>query len=478
MIVPFSRVPIPVDGENAHGYFRRFAACCNKDNAKTFGRAIGMWNFGPTSETAKWEKLAAHAGLPVDNLLKMRRRNPDEGGIRNRVTLLGQPIKTTHVVVNKMRFCPLCLAAEPRPEQRILREFWSVYTAPACATHGTLLVDQCDVCHQDFEYRRNSESWGCGCGRRMTEVATFPAPLGSVEISAALAARFGCTLSSGAAKGIVPKHLLQCLGDLPANDLCSVLDRLSILAGTSPDQDSHARTDRVKPSRLVDQSRPIADYANQLHLVAEILSGWPDTLDGMFAEIRGRNPAFTSKHRVKRLFGTNVGLLLFWPVRSINEGRVDAIEGPFQDWLKREHAYRKGMRKAFPVNWRLRYAEDGIGQEPVTKEEELLALKVAEGAGKPPLLTTEEKQNRNLSRRVDRIRQNDLMLTREASSRLLRRLWPAFALNLDEDARVRKGWIAQRYKGVPLRRVGFHIADAIDILEELHGPAAIKTQSV
>ena len=143
MIVPFSRVPLPGDGENAHGYFRRFAACCNHDSARAFGRAIGMSNFGPTSETAKWEKIAAHAGLPVSSLLKMRRRDPDEGRNRNRLQLLKHPLETRHVVVDKMRFCPLCLAEEPRPEQRILREFWSIYTAPACAVHGTLLVDQC-----------------------------------------------------------------------------------------------------------------------------------------------------------------------------------------------------------------------------------------------------------------------------------------------------------------------------------------------
>jgi len=472
MIVPFSCVPLPVYGENAHGYFRRFAACCHHDSARAFGRAIGMWNFGPTSETAKWEKLAAHAGLPVADLLRMRRRDPDEGPVRNRLELLGQPLETRHVVVDKMRFCPLCLAEEPRPEQRILREFWSVYTAPACATHATLLVDQCDSCQQDFEYRRNSDSWGCGCGRQMTEVAALPAPRGAVEISAALAKRFGCTMSSSALKGIVPTDLTGCFGDMPANEVCSVLDRLSVLAGTPPDLDLPAPTDRVKPSRLVDQGRSIADYADQLHLVAKVLSGWPDTLDDMFAKILGRNPAFSSKHRVKRLFGTRVGLLLFSPIPSIDGGRVDAIEAPFRNWLKREHAYRKGMRKAFPLSWRQRYADRGLGQEPRTADEEQLALRVAEGMQKPPLLSQEEKQRRKLRRRLDRIKRDQPILMRQQSIQLLRRLWPSFTLDLDADSRVRKGWITQHHRGVPLRRVGYYIADAVSVLEGLYGPSA------
>lgn len=50
-IRPLNRVPIPVIGENAYGYVRRFAACLGYDRVDPFRHAVQLREFGPTSET-------------------------------------------------------------------------------------------------------------------------------------------------------------------------------------------------------------------------------------------------------------------------------------------------------------------------------------------------------------------------------------------------------------------------------------------
>jgi hypothetical protein len=451
-IRPLNRVPIPVVGESAYGYVRRFAACLGYEKLDAFRHAVQLREFGPTSELARWERLAGLAGFPIEQLLHMRWRDPDAETARGVVTFLGQRFRSSHLSLARMRFCPVCLHEDGAPEQRILRDHWAMFMAPVCVKHGTLLVDTCDHCGDPFEYRRKTGIWNCGCGKDMADVATHPASRAACGITMALQSRTGLMRATGhinlSKDGILPKIL----EGASLNDLASIVDRIGVIAATPADQDEPVADDKLKYNAgTIDQERTIAECARQIEYANPILRDWPAGFERLIADVAGRNPAPTTQHKVRGLFATKMGRLLLDPLRGVDGKPIGLLDRVLRDWLRREHGYRWGQRIDVP--------KEALQQAEHERAER------SSPQGK-------------LRARVGKLVEDDAFMQASKLRALIAELWPAATpCSPTDQPGIRNRKVVTTYDGRSFPKNLFSTRDALRVMEDLYGPSSTLTET-
>jgi hypothetical protein len=454
-IRPLNRVPIPVTGENAYGYVRRFAACLGYEKIDPFRHAMKLREFGPTSETWRWERLAALAGFPVEALLHMRWRDPDAGKDRSTVSFLGQPLRSTHLSFSRMRFCPTCLKDDGPPEQRLLRDHWALLMAPVCVRHGTLLVDTCDECGDPFEFRRKTGVWACGCGREMVDVVTRPASPGASGVTMALHLRLGVAGATGHVNLSKAGLLPAVFHEMPLNDLASIVDRVGVVAATPASEDDPVDDDRLNyRTGRIDQDRSIAECARQIEHAYAILRDWPVGFERLIADVAGRNPAPTTEHKVRRLFATRMGRLLLDPLRGVDGRPIGLLDGVLREWLRREHGYRWGQRVDEPKRAEAKRILKSIGRADVTNP--------------PPVRFT------RLQNRVRRLQTNDAFMQAHKLGRLLDELWPGTkTVDPAVDTGIRVEQKVRIYGTRKFPQNAYSVRDAIAEMSRRHGTSSL-----
>lgn len=454
-IRPLNRVPIPVIGENAYGYVRRFAACLGYDRVDPFRHAVQLREFGPTSETWRWERLAALAGFPVESLLHMRWRDPDAGKDRGIVTFLGHTLRSTHLSFSRMRFCPTCLKEDGSPEQRLMRDRWALFMAPVCIRHGTLLVDTCDECGDAFEYRRKTGIWQCGCGREMVDVRTRSASPASIGVTTALHSRLDDSRAVGHVDLSASDLLPSVFRDLPLNDLASIVDRIAVIAATPAAEDDPIQGDRLNyKTGRIDQDRSIDECARQIEHAHDILHDWPAGFERLIADVAGRNPTPGTDHPVRRLFATRMGRLLLDPLRNVDGKPIGLLDTVVRDWLRREHGYRWGQRVDQP-------------KAPKWKRDRKFALK-PDRAASDQLLATK------LQHRVHKLIDGDGFMQGHKLNVMLAEIWADGAvIDLAAEPAVRVAKTVRVYGTRKFPQNRYSVRDALEIMTRKYGASPL-----
>lgn len=388
---------------------RRFATCAGYDRVDAFRHAISLREIGTRSEIWRWERLAQYSGLPVSDLLVMRWGEIDGLDNRRAVQFMGAPLRLSHLVCTSMRFCPHCLREDREDEQRILRSFWSVRMATACTRHHNLLVDACHICGDQFEFRRKTKNWKCGCGLNMTDVATTTAPRGAVAISAMLAKLIGPERAVGHSNNEFALGLHDDLDRLSLDDLASVVQRIGTLAGSTAETDPHLDNARVRyRENGVSEQLNLAQSAFAADLAFNIIQDWPAGFEKLIADLNDRNPTPKVKHKALKHFATEAGIMLFDRLRRIDGSFIGVLDDVFRRWLLRQYSYRWGMRVEAS---NIRH-----------KQQREHAMKITGEREEPDLVLGDV--SRTLRRRANRLIAKDCFAASGKITALLTELWP------------------------------------------------------
>lgn len=360
-VLPF--VPLPHRWENVHGYLRRLAAANGIGQMDFFRRVAGLREIAASHGDASLQPLTEITGLPLDDFEHMRWRPVNGGGVHNQhVMAMGQPVRISVLSAVTMRFCPACLAEGSEDRRRILRSVWSLFHVTACPHHRTMLVDDCDApgCGRPFQLRSASPPWSCSCGRRMTDVATRPAPRDAVRAALALMTAAGALHGSGRVMLTRDGDLPPAFRDMSLDVLSTVFEHLSRIEAFRQAGDRPATTSKIRRSRRnpVDQAVPMQQRADLLGAAFRILDGWPITWHALLDEHAAANvPVGTGKSFLAQLFPSGVGRLLI--DRQCDAAGVSIK--PFEDelvfWLRDRHGFDMAARTAAPMIARM--AETG-----------------------------------------------------------------------------------------------------------------------
>lgn len=345
---PFPRRPIPVLGESLYGFERRFASCTRFKSLGAFRHATRLFDLGPRSRPAQFERLAVLAGQPPDALEHMCWNASDASKSRQVISFLGHEVRMAYLRMGRLCFCPNCLAEDGASEQRIHRQAWQILQVSACPHHRTLLVDTCDKCGEPFQHIRKTKAWACACGQEMTRIATPPAPDGAVVMSLMFMRRLGIEAALG-------RNQPNCDGELPApfevlslDDLLTISAKIGVLAATSVSEDEPiGPKHKVYRGVAIVPTISIEEAARMMDVAYRIIGGWPQSAHALFSSIADRNPNPDLQQPVHRIFATRIGHRLLGRLKSVNGSMIHVLDDALKDWLLQERGvYMNGQRRA------------------------------------------------------------------------------------------------------------------------------------
>lgn len=338
----------PLHGESAFSFVSRLADVNGiRASDLLFDISGGRSRRPDRCGEAEWERLAARANLPVEALDELATK-PTGDQARALTPYLGTKLKWTHLLRERIRLCPKCIA-----ERRMLPAVWRLLHWTACIEHGNYLVEACD-CGQRLDYStRGMDPFTCRCGRPFAEIRTRPAsPL------ALAGARWLMHLIGPRMSAMASKLWLDCEGrpDAPfspfaAKDPMTLYDALVIievigLAATTPPDDDPP----MDPSRLWqeggfnsrnDLDRCIAHVEAAMSVIGRWPQGWYDVL----SQVAGRNAAAGTKE-AKHLFATRIGRIVLTPYKGSDGRPCRVLRNETDRWLA-ERGYT--IRDKMPV---------------------------------------------------------------------------------------------------------------------------------
>lgn len=257
------RTPRPLPDESPRGYLIRLVEENGYDEFSVLLHLLGLVK-SPTI-TVGWDYrqlkslVGAHAISDVFGYCAPRK------GSRVRSTrahVLGRPIRTCFVDVQKARVCPQCLS-----DAAYVRCLWDVSLVRACPAHGCELLSACPACGKSVRQSR-ARTCHCSCGfdlRQSRITAAAPSQLAVAEL---VQAKLSSDLSEGGGC-VVARSMGIPVSDLLGLDLDVLCEVLVTLAAVD------TRVLRSDPRRTIGKTLP------HIGAAADILSYWPFNFHAM-----------------------------------------------------------------------------------------------------------------------------------------------------------------------------------------------------
>jgi hypothetical protein len=296
LIWPYHPKPLPDEAfsswlaRTAYGYAPKLHSFCNG-----VWPGVQIWNRDIDKSCPEFllQELAAGTGTALE-LARLTVLSRYEGSVFESSATNVNPAWIMRLGVwhrtrrgHGQQFCPLCLAADATPYQRIC---WRLGWQTACVEHGTRLLDACDRCDAPCVPHRSQLPTCHVCGRDRREASAKAAdPMTvvlQVDLHRAITSGYFRPLGYDAVHPLVVFGLLRQLAKVIASGRRSAALRVAI-ARQSPAL-AQALTERVVGLDAGEDLERLRVPARHLvmALAARCLVGWPFAFVGHCGEAR------------------------------------------------------------------------------------------------------------------------------------------------------------------------------------------------
>lgn len=277
--------PAPARQEGPRGYLLRLAEanCTSVQDLESTGLRFGV------------ASLQRHVLLPDPKLY------PD---LHQHVARMESLLAKGRIWNSKFaRFCPHCLAEDPR-----WRAAWEILFHDVCPEHGVWLVDQCNSCGKPIRWGREY-LLRCQCGSDLRQEQPGPAPENACRLSALLESRLlGTEASADVSEPLAGLDLEQ-------------TQRLIRYVGSYLDPGAGAKPLKLRNAGRMNVSWPVSSLA------AEILFQWPTSFKAAFSTIQELSVGV--KAGLNGMFG-QAHLYLY---RGLPDKGFSPVHQAFQEWV-------------------------------------------------------------------------------------------------------------------------------------------------
>jgi hypothetical protein len=349
----------PLPGEAAIGFVSRLAAK-NGISFVALMEDVGDRRHPDNWEDGHWQRLAGRAFIEVRTLDPLRTRPLTSGRKVKTVTFLGSAIRAGHLLAQRMRLCPLCIA-----EGGVHREIWRLVHAVACLEHQVMLVDTCHCDRPIHPIWRGKNEDSCPCGMAFSEIAAPPASEASLDCMRWLVQLFGLVptvthprlwfdlpalpepfaplsrtvpqeVASFDGQDLGPASVFKPLEEsVPMHpmDALGIIDLVGrvVTVDATDDRPRKATNTTWRAGRYKGQGDLATDLAT-VEAAMPVIQGWPETWHSLLDEVASRapiEPAVTPKD----LFTTEVGSLILHPFKGHDDRPIDVIVKETDRWL-------------------------------------------------------------------------------------------------------------------------------------------------